>query len=78
MNTEIAHGGFHTALDAAESGDVLLYFRGDLAERRIGRIPVAMAAEATGCAVWKAYENGLGVPLQRRNEHGFDYLFVKS
>ena len=38
----------------------------------------ALAANVIGNAVWRAYKAGEGVPVQRRNNKGTDYLFLPA
>ena len=74
------------------SGGTICYFHGNLAgacervvsngkgnhaNRKTRRFtPDALAAQAIRDAVWKAYEDNKGTPVQRRNGAGFDYLFM--
>jgi hypothetical protein len=38
----------------------------------------ALAANVIGNAAWRAYKDGKGVTVQRRNNKGTDYLFLPT
>lgn len=73
---------FEDMIKSTEKGEIINYFTGkSLSEQRCipgnrGKIKCDDIDEVA-IAAWKAYEDGLIVPVQRRMGDGFQYLAVR-